>query len=93
MALKIPHPPPPLSSGLQQLTCQTLLRMSYDPGPEPTSDESPPTILFQALFSKYQMALEKRPAATRYRKQVEPIRKIWSDAVFPPLDLMLARLV
>lgn len=42
MALKMPQPPPPLTVGLQQLTCQTLCRMSYEPGPEPFSELSPP---------------------------------------------------
>jgi hypothetical protein len=75
MALKIPHPPPPLSSGLPKLTCQTLWSISYDPAPAPTSAASPPTALFQFCAWKYQTALEKSPAATRYRRQVEMTRK------------------
>ena len=43
MALKISQP---LSvNGLQQLTCQTDLEMSYVPGPEPFSAASPPVFI------------------------------------------------
>lgn len=36
-------------------------------------------------ISKSQTALEKRPAATRYKKQVEIIKKVWIGAKLPPL--------
>ena len=32
-----------------------------------------------------QTALEKSPAATRYKKQVEMIKKVWIGAKLPPL--------
>ena len=38
------------------------------------------------LASNSQTAFENRPAATRYRKQVEAMRKIWIEAMFPPLS-------
>ncbi len=37
------------------------------------------------LFSNFQTALENRPAATRYRKHVETIKKTWIGAKLPPL--------
>lgn len=36
-------------------------------------------------ISNIQTALEKRLAATRYKKHVERIEKIWREALFPPL--------
>lgn len=79
-ALKMPHPPPPLSSGLQQFTCQTLCLISYDPGPDPVSELSPPVIWFHALVWRYHTPRENRPADTRYRKHVETTKKIWREA-------------
>jgi hypothetical protein len=49
--------------------------MSYDPGPDPVSAASPPVASFHFWAWKNQTALEKRPAATKYRKQVETMRK------------------
>lgn len=71
------------------LTCHTLWPMSYDPGPAPTSAASPPTALFQSWAWKYQTALEKRPAATRYKRHVETIKKNWSLEVAPPLKKLV----
>ena len=69
------------------LTCHTLWPMSYDPGPAPVSAASPPVALFQSWAWKYHTALEKRPAATRYKRHVEMIRKNWSLEVAPPLKM------
>jgi len=37
------------------------------------------------LISSDQTALDSRPAAMRYKKQVEMIKKIWREALLPPL--------
>ena len=46
----------------------------------------PPKELRTLLLSKFQTALEKRPAATRYKKQVEMIKNIWMEAILPNLN-------
>jgi len=81
--------------------------MLYDPGPEPVSEASPPILLFHLdrvntklsekgtcltlLASNSHTALENKPAATRYKKHVEMMRKIWIEAIFPPLLILSAR--
>lgn len=39
-----------------------------------------------SFISNNHTLLEKRPAATRYRKQVETIKKSWMDVALPPLS-------
>lgn len=58
------------------LTCQTLWPISYDPGPSPSSSPSPPPMaLAQAFISNDHTARDMRPAATRYSRHVDAIRK------------------
>lgn len=79
--------PRPLCGSMETLTltCQRLWSMSYEPGPSPSSAASPPITLFHCCCSNSQTAREKRPAATRYNKQAEATRKLWSLAPEPPL--------
>lgn len=71
--------------GYLTLTCQTLWSISYEPGPLPNSSASPPMYSFHLANSKAQTEREKRPAPTRYRRQVEATRKSWSLVLEPPL--------
>lgn len=74
-----------LLDALLTLTCHTTLSISYDPGPEPSSEASLPTILFHFPCSRDQTARENRPAPTRYSKQVDATRKYCSFVDEPPL--------
>lgn len=38
--------------------------------------------------SNFHTAFENRPAATRYKKHVEMIKKVWIGAMLPPLDVV-----
>jgi hypothetical protein len=57
------------------LTCQTLFVISYEPGPAPSSAASLPRASFHNWASKHHTALENKPAATRYSRQVDTTRK------------------
>lgn len=39
-----------------------------------------------SFISNNHTLLEKRPAATRYKKHVETIKKSWIDVALPPLS-------
>jgi hypothetical protein len=70
---------------IRTLTCHTLFLISYDPGPAPASATPSPANLTHASCSRFHTPLENRPAATRYKKQVETTRKICRDVLLPPL--------
>lgn len=43
-------------AGALTLTCQTLFRISYEPGPDPVSAASPPMILFHCQLLSFNLS-------------------------------------